>query len=270
MTYPHRSGTTALARTSAKVQSGQWTARRAGPATPAAAPAPMQAPMRRFEALALMPDGTLTEVEQRAPSLPAFESAFAALARGTIIATEDGPVAVEDLLPGMKVETRDAGFQTLMWVGTMTLSSQVPLAHMPARLFRIPVDSFGPARPMPDLMLAPHARLLHRSPRLRDLLQQDTALTPVTAFEDGYSVIRVAPASPVSTYHLAFQEHQILRANGLEIESFHPGTDLTSQIGGDSLRQFMSYFPHLTSLAAFGPLIAPRLSVKQYQDVIAA
>jgi len=264
MTYPHRPGGTAAAQPLAQVQTGQWTARRSNTAPQAAIPT------RRFQALTLNPNGELTEVIQRAPAHPVFESAFAALARGTILATEDGPVAIEDLLPGMKVETRDAGFQPLVWIGTITISPQMPLAHMPARLFRIPVDSFGPSRPMPDLMLAPHARLLHRSPKLMDVVHDDSALTPITAFEDGYSVIRVAPASAVNVYHLAFRDHQILRANGLEIESFHPGSDLTNRVGGDSLRLFLSLFPHVDAIDDFGPMVAPRLSAEEYENVIAA
>jgi len=267
MTYPHRPTGSAVARPVRQVQTGQWSARRSPLAPQPSAPT---APPRRFEALALLPDGDLREIVLRMPSSPTFESAFAALARGTIMATQDGPVAVEDLLPGMKIETRDSGYQPLLWVGTITLAPQMPMAHMPARLFRIPVDSFGPARPMPDLMLAPHARLLHRSPKLRDVVHDDSALTPITAFEDGYSVIRVAPASAVNVYHLAFRDHHILRANGLELESFHPGDDLTSRIGGDTLRAFLSLFPHIQSPTDFGPTVAPRLSAEEYESVIAA
>ena len=266
MTYPHRPSGTALARPVSQAPTGQWTARRNTSYQQAAAPVPM----RRYEALALMPDGNLTEVVQRAPSHPAFESAFCALARGTIMATEEGPIAIEDLVPGIKVETRDAGFQPLQWIGTTILSAQTPLSHMPARLFRVPVDAFGPSRPMPDLMLAPHAHLLHRSDKFRSVVNEDAALTPITAFEDGYSVIRVAPVSPVSVYHLAFKDHHILRANGLEIESFHPGHDMMSRVGGDSLRLFTSFFPHIQSVREFGPMVAPRLSVEQYEDVMAA
>lgn len=264
MTHPLRPGGPAVARPVVQAPAGQWTARRQN------GPQQAPAPARRFEALALLPDGTLTEIVQRAPAHPTFEGAFAALARGTIMATDDGPVAIEDLLPGMKIETRDAGFQPLMWIGTISLGPQTPLSHMPARLFRIPVDSFGPARPMPDLMLAPHARLLHRSAKLRDIVQSDTALTPVTAFEDGYSVIRVAPASPVSVYHLAFREHHILRANGLELESYHPGNDIAGRIGGENLRLFLSLFPHIRGIEDFGAVVAPRLSVEEYENVVAA
>ena len=137
----------------------------------------------------------------------------------------------------------------------------------PVRLFRIPVDSFGPSRPMPDLMLAPHARLLHRSPKLQGIVGDEAALTPIVAFEDGQTVIRVGPVSAVSVYHIAFRDHHILRANGLEIESYHPGEDLFARLGGENLKLFQSMFPHLTSLTDFGPLCAPRVSVEEFAEV---
>jgi len=261
MTYSPRPSSSRAVTT---VPQQRWTARRPNIAPQA------KFPMRRFEALALLPDNSLAEVIKRAPAHPIFESAFCALARGTIMATEDGPTAVEDLMPGTKIETRDAGYQQLLWIGTITLSPQQQPGQTPSRLFRIPVDSFGPARPMPDLMLAPHARLLHRSERLRDVVQHDAALTPITAFEDGHSVIRVAPVSPVSVYHLAFADHHIVRANGIDIESYHPGSDLMNRIGADGLRLFMSLFPHLASVRDFGPMCAPRLSVEEFETVNAA
>lgn len=262
MTYPHRPGPPAISRGISAISQQRWTARRQ-----TAVPQPTF-PARRFEAMALLPDNSLAEVIKRAPAHPAFEGAFCALARGTIMATEDGPVAVEDLVPGVRIETRDAGYQPLLWIGTITLVPGQQPGQTPPRLFRIPVDSFGPSRPMPDLMLAPHARLLHRNAKLREVVKDEAALTPITAFEDGQSVIRVAPASPVSTYHLAFRRHHILRANGIEIESFHPGADIGSKIGADALRLFMSFFPHLTSVADFGPLCAPRLSAEDFEAVV--
>ena len=264
MNYPHRPGGSAAAQSVGAADSEPWTARRK-----TAAPQP-NVPMRRFEALTLLADDTIAEVVRRAPAHPMFENAFAALARGTIIATEEGPIAVEDLLPGMRIETRDAGYQPLLWLGTITLSPQMTPGLTPMRLFRIPVDSFGPSRPMPDLMLAPHARLLHRSAKLRDVSRDGAALTPITAFEDGNSVVRVAPVSAVNVYHLAFRDHHILRANGLEIESYHPGEDLLTRMGTDSLRLFHSFFPHLNALEDFGPLVAPRLSVEEFEELSAA
>lgn len=261
MSYSHRPGTAATAHA---IAPAPWTARRPTQAVPQPS-----LPVRQYEALGLLPDGGLAEISKRAPAHPIFESAFSAFARGTIMATEDGPVAVEDLLPGTRIETRDAGFQPLLWIGTMTLLPNHKVGQMPSRLFRIPVDSFGPQRPVPDLMLAPHARLLHRSAKLRSMARDDSALAPISAFEDGHTVIRVAPVSAVSVYHLAFRDHHILRANGLDVESYHPGEDLISRIGGDSLRMFQSFFPHIKAISEFGPLCAPRVTIEEFETLSA-
>ena len=52
---------------------------------------------RSFEVAALREDGSLYIGQDKAPALLLFESAFSAFARGTLILTVDGEVAVEDL-----------------------------------------------------------------------------------------------------------------------------------------------------------------------------
>ena len=47
--------------------------------------------MRKYEVASLARDGTVRYSEHITPASIAFESAFAAFARGTLIATTDGP-----------------------------------------------------------------------------------------------------------------------------------------------------------------------------------
>ena len=60
-------------------------------------------------------------VSRTALALPAFEQAFAAFGHGILIQTADGPVAVEDLLPGTWLETADGRRTQLLWKGSITL-----------------------------------------------------------------------------------------------------------------------------------------------------
>ncbi len=265
MTYPHRPGTPGSSLPLPSVPGTQgWTVRKTSEIGARALP------MRRYEVTALTPEGEFIDEIRRGPAHPAFEAAFAALARGTILATEFGPMAVEDLEPGIRIETRDNGLQPLLWRGAMTLIPRVEERTGHACLFRIPMDAFGPQRPMPDLVLGPHARLVHRSPILHDLVGRESALVPLPAFEDGYNVIRVTPASPVSVYHLGFARHQIIAVNGLEIDSMHPGTELAAQLTDETLRLFLSLFPHVERAGRFGPLSLPRISEDAYHSVRAA
>ena len=111
---------------------------------------------RRYEVAAIGTDGALTQKAVVAPAIPTFEDAFAGFARGTLITTSDGPIAVEDLCPGMMVQTADNGAMPLLWVGSMMIFPGLPeLSEESVRLIRATAESFGMGRPLPDLMLGP-------------------------------------------------------------------------------------------------------------------
>lgn len=194
------------------------------------------------------------------PAIGPFDEAFSAFARGSLLQTDRGQLAVEDLLPGDKVRTVDAGFQTLIWRGTTVLSS-LAKGQDPSmgQLTRIAADSLGIARPMPDLVLGPRARLAHRSAGVRTLTGKDTALIPVRDFIDGVNVVSLTPPTTVPAYHLGFERHHLLAANGVEVESYHPGPLHQLGLRGDMLALFLSCFPHVDSLEDFGPPALPRL-----------
>jgi hypothetical protein len=126
-----------------------WTVRRARPA-----PRPNLA-TRRFEMLWAAENGDVLDRQVSAPALPVFEDAFSAFARGALIPTEHGPVAIEDLLPGDRIETVGGDFLPIKWIGSMQLDAQGTRAKgaAPECLYRLMADSFGYGRPAPDLLL---------------------------------------------------------------------------------------------------------------------
>lgn len=194
------------------------------------------------------------------PATPVFEDAFSALARGTLLHTDRGQIAVEDLLPGDKVRTMDAGFQTLLWRGKTVISSRAQGQDPEmAQLTRIAADALGVARPMPDLILGPRSRLVHRAAGVRVLTGQDTALVPARDFIDGVNVVSLSPPTTVPVFHLGFAEQHLLVANGVEVESYHPGPAHLIGLRGEMLSLFLSCFPHVNSIEAFGPPALPRL-----------
>ncbi len=223
---------------------------------------------RRFQIASLDPSsGKAQEFVRIAPALPVFENAFASLARGTLIATQDGPVAIEDLQPGMMLRTADNGFQPVLWIGSMTIVPHIPRhAKTICTLMRVTADSLGLNRPMPDLMLAPGARMLHRPTR-----DQQAILSPLQNHCDGESIIRISPPTPVSVFHLAFARQQIIYANGLEIESYHPEVRIETRMSREMLALFLNLFPHVENLDDFGPA-APylRLPLDQSETALSA
>lgn len=221
---------------------------------------------RRYEVMWLNDDCQIEDFIRVAPAIPIFEQAFSAFAHGVLINTAQGPVAVEDLVPGMEIETANGGTTTLKWVGAITLVPGAPSASdEPQRLYRITADALGLGRPATDATFGPAARLLKRDPAIRNTLGAEAALSPVSAMEDGVSVVALNPVSPVRVYHLAFDSHQVIMANGVEVESYHPGPDAHYSMSQELRELFVSLFPHIDSLQGFGRMMWPRFDSEAHE-----
>lgn len=215
--------------------------------------------MRKYQVAALRADGLVQHSEHIAPASMDFEAAFSAFARGTMIATPSGPRAIDDIQPGTLVETAAGPDLPVLWVGSMTLVPSAPVERPEQlRLTRIMADTFGLGRPMPDLVLGHGARLLRSPAALREYAMQTEVLTPARAFVDGFGAVSVTPPTPVTLYHLCLPYHAIIRAAGLEAESYHPGTTMLRDMGPSARALFLSLFPHITREDGFGPLSYPR------------
>ncbi|MCZ4352794.1 Hint domain-containing protein [Roseovarius aestuarii] len=206
--------------------------------------------MRTYEVSSLRRDGAVVNSRIMAPATPAFEAAYTAFARGTLITTTRGPVAVEDLEPGMKIVTNERGPSPLLWIGT---TSMRPSHDNGPSLTRIMSDALGIGRPMSDLMTGPGARILHRSP-----CAIDAALRPVRDLIDGNHVIELRPPSAVQLFHIALQRHATITAAGLEVETYHPGPGFENILPHQHFAQFMAMFPHIQRPSDFGSLAHPR------------
>ncbi|MCV3270585.1 Hint domain-containing protein [Roseobacter sinensis] len=216
-------------------------------------PTPRRAPrIRTVDVAAVRPDGSLAIGQRKVPALPLFDSAFSALARGTPLQTPQGPVAIEDLRPGNLVLTVDGPPCQIVWIGSATFSrADVRDGRL---LTRVVPDSFGVERPGRLLTLGPAARVLQTPPDRRAVPGQRRIMTPASAFVDGVNAINVLPQMPVQMFHLCLAEHAAVIAGGLEVESFHPGSDLERHLSDTLKPVLLSVFPQLTDLRDFGPL----------------
>jgi len=209
---------------------------------------------RTVETAALLADLSISESTFTLPATPTFEACASAFARGTLISTVMGPIAVEDLIPGDLIETH-RGPEPVVWIGSTNYlpnfrGDTTSLTH----LLRLP--GFGMNQS--DLLLGPAARLVVRQDRFTDLLNCDAVLAPASDYVDGDRVLKVRPQGPVQLFHFALRRHGIVRANGHEVESYHPGRVSAAEIGSSVRGMMQSMFTHLDELEAFGDLAFPR------------
>lgn len=245
-----------------------WTARKSRIPTAAPRPSPeirKARITRRFE-IEYLQNGEIASDVIVAPALPAFEQAFAAFTHGVLIQTSEGPVAVEDLYPGMMLDCGDGRMTQLLWKGAINIVPGAPtLNDEPDKLYRVTSDAFGLARPVQDQIFGPHARRLDRDAKIRATIGSDAALVPLSVMKDGHSVIEVSPVAPTRVYHLACEGHETILAAGLEVESYHPGTELPLSLPEEMIQMFMRFFPQFTSIRDFGRLAHPRVSAEDME-----
>lgn len=164
---------------------------------------------------------------------------------GTRIATPDGPRLVETLREGDRVSTRDSGEQAIMWVGSRRMTG-ARLFVMPAlRPVRFRAGALGIERPDQELLVSPEHRMLVRGPVARDLFNSPEVLVPARDLVNGDTVTVDLRVREVTYVHLLLPSHQIVWANGIETESFHPASATLSALDEDDRARLLERLPGL-------------------------
>jgi hypothetical protein len=203
-------------------------------------------------------DGAIETRDHAAPADLFLEDIFAAFARGTLIATDNGPVAVEDLRPGDMLRTRDNGLQALRWIGSCSLPlDDAGPDEMP---LRIKADALGTNRPSQDLITGPRFRALTTHPNCQALFGTPEALAPAADLFDGETILRVRPAGDLQFFNLATDSHEVIEANGLGTETYHPGNYGVAVMSLEMQSHLRQVFGYLNGdLGRFGKAIRPVL-----------
>ena len=105
------------------------------------------------------------------------------------------------------------------------------------RPIRLRAGALASDRPEGDLLVSPEHRLLLRGGRVRALFNTPEVLVAARDLINGTSIAADTQLREVTYIHLLFEEHQVLWANGVESESFHPANaSLTALSEGDRQR----------------------------------
>lgn len=146
---------------------------------------------------------------------------------GTRLATPKGARRIERLAEGDLVETKDAGAQEILWIGRRRMSGARMHAMPDLRPVRFRNGALGRREEAGDLVVSPRHRILIEGPVARALFGAAEVLVAAEDLVDGRHVIRDQALPEVCYVHLMLPRHHIVRANGIDSESFHPAsTDL--------------------------------------------
>jgi hypothetical protein len=133
---------------------------------------------------------------------------------GTMLATAEGEIAVEDITAGTLLKTASGEILPVRWVGRSEVSTRFtdPLKVLPIRIKAGALAEGVPAR---DLLLSPdHAVFLNG------------VLVQAGALVNGVTITREENVPELFTYyHVELATHELLLAEGAEAESFVDNID---------------------------------------------
>ncbi|MEL6583794.1 MAG: Hint domain-containing protein [Pseudomonadota bacterium] len=193
----------------------------------------------------------------RDPGQPCF-------ARGTELMTPTGPVAVEDLKVDDLIITQDNGVQPIRWIGSVTVGTRSKRGLRRKAPIRIAAGALGPGIPKRDVLVSPQHRMLVGNATTRLMFEQSEVLVPAKYLVNGNSIQVADDLKEVEYFHLLFDQHEVVFAEGAPSESFHPGHQGLGAFAKDTRDEIIELFPELDiDEAMYGP--AARLSLKRHE-----
>ena len=166
---------------------------------------------------------------------------------GTHITTPRGPVAVEDLQAGDLVLTMDHGFQPIRWIGKRGLSAQELKRNEKLRPIRIPAGSIAKGLPQSDLYLTRQHRILVRSKVAERMFDHREVLTPAINLQLMSLPTVFDMPRAVEYWHIMFDQHEIIYADGMPCESLHTGPEAVKALSPEAIEEIGHIFPQLLS-----------------------
>ena len=167
--------------------------------------------------------------------------------KGTEIMTSKGLVKVEELSIGDRVLTKEKNYASIKWLGRKTIqieSCQDSIMDYPVRIM---ANAFGENLPSRDLTLSPdHALFI------------DETLINVGVLADlSPAIVRVKPEETFQYYHIELDSHQVIVAEGLEVESLcHVYKDRSNYDNGT---EYIALYPEEERFYKL-PMSYPRVS----------
>lgn len=164
-------------------------------------------------------------------------------AQGTVIDTDLGPTPIESLSVGDLVKTRDHGLQPIRWIGKRHFDSLDLTRHPTLCPVRFQPGALGNGLPFKTLTVSPQHRMLVSGWRSELHFGLPEVLSPAVGMVNGSSVTVDRDASHVTYFHLLFDDHEIVTANGVPSESLHTGDMAIMSLTDEAIAELNMIFP---------------------------
>lgn len=190
--------------------------------------------------------------------------AFVCFTRGVFIMTQNGACPVEDLSVGDQVLTLDNGLQTVRWIGRRKLGKKHLVLNPKLRPVRIAAGALGEGLPERDLLVSPQHRILARSRIAHRMFGVDEVLIPAKKLLPLEGVSIEQDVDSVEYFHILFDRHEIVFANGAPTESLFAGAEAMTSLSAEARAEIQALFPEISE-PGFCPVAARFIPAKGRQ-----
>ncbi|MEJ5218408.1 Hint domain-containing protein [Cognatishimia sp. D5M38] len=185
-------------------------------------------------------------------------------APGTLISTPYGARPIESLHEGDLVHTKDNGTQEVQWIGSRRMTGARLFTFPKLRPIRVKSGALGSGEPQGDLIVSPDHKFVVRGDVARDLFNTPEVLVSASELVNGTSIATDFAMREVTYMHLMLERHEIIFANGVETESFHPADANMSVLDETDRQRLEALDPALVDQPyAFGDHARRQLSASE-------
>jgi len=177
---------------------------------------------------------------------------------GAIIDTPRGPIPVEALRPGDPVYTRDHGVQQIRWQGVsrrLRFGADAPV--------RIAANALGTRHAA--LELSQQHRVFWASDLAAYYFGQSEVLIKAKDIVGLPGVTLDQTCAEVTYVHLMFDQHEVITANGLPSESYHPGQQTLNSFDSETRDEVLRLFPGCDPATGSGYGPTARTALKGFE-----
>lgn len=164
---------------------------------------------------------------------------------GTAISTPNGVAQIEHLQEGDYIQTRDNGPQQIAWIGQRRITGARMFVNPAMRPIRIDAGALGIDRPEQALLVSPEHRMLVRGRAAQALFNTSEVLVSAGQLVNGENIRVDLNVREVTYVHLLLANHNVIWANGIETESFHPAMARLSELEQSDRARLLTLNPEL-------------------------
>lgn len=160
--------------------------------------------------------------------------------KGTLVETKAGPIAIENLSKGDLLATEHNGFQAIRWIGSIKVKTREKFYPV-----RIVAGALGNRLPRRDLLVSRQHRLVVSSRIAQRMFGCPDVLVSAIRLTDLPGVYEDNSLETAEYFHILFDQHEIIFAEGTPVESLYTGKQALQAVSQSARAEIISLFPEL-------------------------